>query len=170
MARANGNGLFQVNKHHHEPLKKKKEQDERRRKEQEIEMLTSAGQLPLPDASQEEAVGFKQVPDQAATASPILEPPVLPASAIPLVDVAEQQVKEIPQESENSAFRAQQVLIEKESQRTATPPVPDEIVRAARAAPRLVPPFTKDDKIKIDEGRLAEEGLDGSPLSRSESS
>ena len=41
--------------------------------------------------------------------------------------------------------------------------LPDEVLRAARAAPRLVPQFSKEENIVIEDGRLAEEGMDGAP-------
>ena len=44
-------------------------------------------------------------------------------------------------------------------------PAPDDVLRAARAAPRLVPPFSAEANIAVEEGSLAEDIVDGVPKS-----
>lgn len=55
--------------------------------------------------------------------------------------------------------------ISRKDQTNPTVSVPDEVVRAARAAPRLVPPFKAEENIPIEEGSNAEDVIDGIPKS-----
>jgi hypothetical protein len=173
----------QVNKHHHEPLKKKKEQDEKRRREQEIEMLVSAGQLPpseqadfdaAPQISRVQTKESKPLPSSAVpSASPSIE-----EVEAPTVDLRQDEQltlstsevipnKEINQDAPPPSTEATVADVEatKSTNPSVPVPVPDDVVRAARAAPRLVPPFSAEGDIAVEEGRLAED-VDGVPKSR----
>ncbi len=172
-----------MNKHHHEPLKKKKEQDEKRRREQEIEMLVSAGQLP--PTEQADFAGAPQVP-KVQSKEP--EPPsAVSASSNEEVEAPTAELRKdeqsnlsppevIPNKYQDASPPSTDATINEAagsvdlqtSTKSINPEVtvPDDVVRAARAAPRLVPPFAAEENIAVEEGRLAEELVVGVPKSR----
>jgi hypothetical protein len=143
-------------------------------------MLVSAGQLP--PTEQADFAAAPQIPKVQTKES---EP--LPTSDVP--PPSKEEVEAPTTELRNDGQfnpSPSEVILNKETDHDTPPPsttdaveslpppkpiipeatVPDDVVRAARAAPRLVPPFAAEENIAVEEGRLAEEVVVGVPKSR----